>query len=67
MSSLPFRTVIQGLLTDILVAVAFVVYDAMSNDVVDWRFLLITLGKTALMTAASYIMKNVRPPTTPPG
>lgn len=67
LSNLPFRTVLQGLATDVLVALAFVIYETVSSDNVDWRLLGITLLKTVLMTVASYVMKKAKPPTTPPG
>lgn len=60
----PVRTAIQGVATDVGVAVAFIVYDAMNSDDVDWRLLGITVGKTVLMTAASWVMKRYKPRST---
>jgi hypothetical protein len=59
--SLPWRTAIQGILIDVILAVCFVLYGALSSGDVDWYLLLILLGKTALMTLASSIMKRVKP------
>lgn len=58
-----WRTMLQGLLLDVLVAVALVVYEAMAVAEPDWRLLLLSLLKTGLMAAASYVMRVVRPPT----
>ena len=62
MASLPFRTALQGLGTDVAVAVALVIYDATQSDQVDWRLLGASVLKTAVMTGASYVMKRKRPP-----
>lgn len=62
LSSLPFRTFLQGIGTDVALAVCFVVYDALQNETVDYRLLLITVLKTAIMTALSYVMKKTKPP-----
>lgn len=58
------RTVIQGLLTDVLVAVALVVYDALqtSSEHIEWKLLAMSVAKTALITVASYVMRKVKPP-----
>lgn len=61
-SNLPFRTAVQGIATDIGIAVCFVVYDALEQETVDYRLLLITVGKTAVMTGISYVMKRKKPP-----
>jgi hypothetical protein len=63
LDSLPGRTVIQGILIDVLLTVSFVLYDALSHDNVNWKLLGVLVGKTALMALASSIMKYVRPPT----
>jgi hypothetical protein len=63
LDSLPGRTVIQGILIDVLLTVSFVLYDALSHDNVNWKLLGVLVGKTALMALASSIMKRVRPPT----
>ena len=60
-SSLPFRTVVQGVATDAAVAVGFVVYDALDEGDVDWRWLGVTVGKTVLMTVASWAMRRFKP------
>lgn len=65
LSSLPYRTLIQGLGTDLAFALALLLYDSLQATSVDWRLLLVTAGKTALMTVASYVMKRVRPPVSP--
>lgn len=57
------RTFIQGLLIDVLLAAALVVYDALQAADVDWRLLALSLLKTALTTVASYVMRKVAPPT----
>lgn len=68
LSSLPGRTVLQGVLVDVVLALALVVYEALSRgEVVDWRLLWALVVKTALMTVASSIMRRVRPPLSPPG
>lgn len=58
------RTFLQGLAVDVLLAVCLVAYDALQSDAPDWRLLLLTLLKTALMTAASYVMRKLQPPAT---
>jgi hypothetical protein len=62
LASLPFRTFLQGLGTDVGIAVCFVIYDALNSEVVDYRLLIITVFKTAVMVAVSYIMKRLKPP-----
>lgn len=62
-NSLPFRTFIQGLATDVGIVVCLALVELASSDHVDWWVWLITLGKTVLMTAASYIMKRLKPPS----
>lgn len=62
LASLPGRTFVQGLGVDLAVAGALVVYDAMNESSVDWRLLGLTLGKTLLMTAASAVMRRLKPP-----
>lgn len=63
LESLPIRTFLQGLGTDVAAAVAIVVYDSLqSGENIDYRWLLLTIGKTILMTGASYVMKKFRPP-----
>lgn len=59
------RTVIQGLLTDVLVAVAIVVYDALQTSAhsPDWKLLGMSVVKTVMITVASYVMRKLRPPT----
>lgn len=57
-----WRTLLQGLLLDVLAAVALVVYEAVSAEEPDLRLLLILVGKTALTTAASYVHRKLQPP-----
>lgn len=59
------RTFVQGLLIDALVAVCLVVVDALNQEEVDWRLLILTIAKTVLMTAASYVMRKLAPPPAP--
>ena len=58
------RTFVQGLLTDVLLAVVLVVSDALreTTETIDWRLLGLATLKTAAMTAASYVMRKVAPP-----
>lgn len=56
------RTFLQGLAIDVLLAVCLVVYQGLESESVDYRLLLLTLLKTALMTAASYVMRKLSPP-----
>lgn len=56
------RTFAQGLLLDLLVAVALVVYSATSADEVEWKLLALTLLKTAAQTVAAYVMRKLSPP-----
>lgn len=60
------RSFIQGLAVDVGVAVAFVVYDATSSDEPDYRLLWATLIKTALQTAAAYVMRRFVDPSRVP-
>lgn len=62
LASLPFRTLVQGLALDVLLAVCLVVYDASSGDAVDWRLLGLALVRTVLQTGASSVMKRLKPP-----
>lgn len=57
----PFRTAVQGTAIDVLLAVCLLVVMALSGESVDWAWLLLALAKTILMTAASSIMKRVKP------
>lgn len=52
-----WRTLLQGLGVDILVAVGFVLYDALQSATPDYRLLLLSLVKTALVTVASFLMR----------
>lgn len=61
-ASLPFRTFLQGLGTDVAIAMLFVLYDGLNSAAVDYRLLVISVLKTGVMTALSYIMKRVKPP-----
>jgi len=56
------RTFLQGLVLDVLLAVALVVYTAVSAGEVDWRLLAAALVRTVLQTAASYVMRKLKPP-----
>lgn len=59
--SAPFRTVVTGVAIDVLIAVCLLLVVAMSGESVDWLWLLAALGKTILMTAASAVLKRVKP------
>jgi hypothetical protein len=61
-ANLPFRTAVQGLGTDVGIAMLFVIYDGLNNSDVDYRLLFITVIKTGVMTGLSYVMKKVKPP-----
>ena len=56
-----WRTLLQGLATDVLVAVAAVLLawlpDADITSAEAWTVVAVTLAKTALTTAASWIMR----------
>ena len=56
-----FRTAFQGILIDVAVALALLVYQATSAEAVDWRLLALSLARTAVQTVASGIMKRLRP------
>lgn len=56
-----FRTAVQGIALDLLLALALVVFQATSGDHVDWRLLGLSLLRTALQTLASSVMKRVKP------
>lgn len=57
------RTFVQGLALDVLVAVALLVLDALGRGEVEWRLLLLSLGRTVAQTAAAYIMRKVVDPS----
>jgi hypothetical protein len=59
------RTFAQGLVLDVLAAVALIAVEALSAQTVDWRLLGLAIGKTAAMTAASYVHRLLRPPPAP--
>jgi hypothetical protein len=56
-----FRTTVQGLSIDVLLAVSLVIYTATSSDHVQWAIIPLAIAKTALTTLASSIMKRVKP------
>jgi hypothetical protein len=56
------RTFLQGLAVDVLLTVALVVYDATSSENVQWRLIPLLLAKSVLTSAASYVMRKVKPP-----
>lgn len=59
------RTFLQGLGVDLLLAICLVASEAMTAAQPDWRLLLLTLAKTAVTTAASYVMRRYgRAPST---
>lgn len=58
-----WRTIIQGLAVDVVVAVALVTYDVTSAEDPDYRLLLGTLTKTVLQTTASYVMRRFVDPS----
>lgn len=57
----PFRTFVQGLVTDLLAALGLVLYAAVEQGTMDFRLLALSLLKTTLMTILSYVMKMVKP------
>lgn len=62
------RTFLWGLATDVAIAVLPIAYDAVSHvDSVGtrqyWTLVGVSLGKTAAMTALSYVMRRLKPPT----
>lgn len=59
--SAEFRTAVQGVALDVTLAVCLLIVQATSSDTVDWKWLLYSLGKTVLMTAAAAVMKRVKP------
>lgn len=61
LANLPFRTALQGIGLDVLLALCLVVYTATSSDHVAWELIPLALAKTALMTLASAVMKRVKP------
>lgn len=61
----PFRTTVQGVAIDVLLAICLLIVTSLSSDSVDWWWLLVALGKTFLMAIASSIMKRVRPRQVP--
>lgn len=65
LSSLPWRTFLQGIALDLVLAICFIVYEAMQAQEPQWRLLLLSLVKTVLMTLASSIMRYFRPPVSP--
>lgn len=67
LSSLPGRTIIQGVAIDVLLAVALGLTTWLSSENPDWTIFWSWIGKTALMALASAIMKWVKPPVSPPG
>lgn len=64
LASLPGRTIVQGVLIDVLLAICFVVYDSLNDSAhtVNWAVLGALVLKTGLMTVASSIMKRLKPP-----
>lgn len=64
------RTFVQGLATDVLVAVVLLLWpaisDAKSLDDFNWSILWFSLGKTVVITGISYVMRalGVSPQTT---
>lgn len=62
LASLPFRTFLQGLGLDVLLAVCLVLLAATETENVDWRLLGFALIRTVLQTAASSVMKRYKPP-----
>lgn len=62
LASLPFRTFLQGLALDLLLAICLVVLEATNSGSIDWGLLGFSLVRTALQTAASSVMKRLKPP-----
>lgn len=65
LSSLPWRTFLQGVGVDVLIAICLLVVEAGATQSVDWWLLLTALGKTVAMTVASSVMRRLRPPALP--
>lgn len=61
-----WRTTIQGLALDVLIAVALVVYDLTGSTEPDYRLLPALVAKTALHSAASYVMRAKLDPSRVP-
>lgn len=66
-----FRTLVQGLLADVIAAVLLVVIPAVNGSDFAWSgtfwlALLALAGKSALTAALSYIGRQVLPPTALP-
>lgn len=61
--SLPVRTLVQGLVIDILVAICLVVIEGTATGSVDWWLILASMGRTAAQTAASSLMRRLVPLT----
>jgi len=53
------RTFAQNLALDVGVAVFAVALPLVSGDHIDWSLLGLTVGKTALATAASYVHRTL--------
>lgn len=61
----PFRSAVTGLAIDIGVATSLVVVSATTSDSVNWQLLGLSVVRTVLQTAASWVLKRWRPVTTP--
>lgn len=53
------RTFVQGLLLDMVLAVTLVIIDTLHSESVDWRLLVLSIAKTALMSGASYVHRKL--------
>lgn len=68
-SNRAWRTLLQGLGTDVAIAVLPLLFDAVANaDTFGsreyWYALGFALAKTAAMTALAYVMRRLKPPPT---
>lgn len=62
LASLPGRTIVQGVLVDVLLALCLVLYNWASSDNLEWTILWALVVKSLVMTGASSIMKRLKPP-----
>lgn len=60
-----FRTVVQGVAIDVLVAVCLLVASATATEEVNWWLLLASLGRTVVQALAASVMKRIKPRQVP--
>lgn len=65
MDSPAFRTFIEGVAIDLVVALCMVLVAATTTDHVDWRLLGALALKTVVHTIAASVLKRIRPPVQP--